>query len=259
MQDPHRLAAVPPLRIAHCSDIHLDGGSSSDRGQSPDPNDRYRAGFARALREMSDHRPDLIAIAGDLFDSNRAPTGTVEWAMHTLGQLPCPVVMIPGNHDCLEAGGIYRRYDFNAIDNVTLLLAQDGELASFPGLGVAAWGRGMSDHHPDYRPLAGCPERPAGAQWYLGLGHGIFVPRGEDTHRSSPVRMEDIDASPCDYLALGHHHAALDVGGEATAAAYCGSPTDDFGRGETYVVVDLESGREAAVKIHVLGESADSC
>lgn len=238
---------VPRLRIAHCSDIHLD--ASAHTGATTD-NDHYRAGFVRVLERMLAHQPDLVLIAGDLFDSNRATHDTIEWAMSRLGEIPRPVVMIPGNHDCLEENAIYRRYRFGDIENVTALLDEDGELVTLPALEVAVWGRGMVDHHPGYVPLAGCPDRPAQVRWYLGLGHGIFVPCGESTHRSSPVRMEDIDASPCDYIALGHHHAALEVSSETTAAAYCGSPTDRFGQGETYIIAELETGSPARVKIH---------
>ena len=241
------------LRLAHCSDIHLDADMHS--GQSRQ-SDHYRAGFSRVLDEMLLHDPDLLLIAGDLFDSNRASHATIEWAMNTLGEVPRPIVMIPGNHDCLEKDAIYRRHDFGHIDNVTPLLAEDGELASFPDLGAAVWGRGMVDHHPGYIPLEGCPEKPSHTRWYVGLGHGIFVPRGESTHRSSPVRMEEIDASPCDYIALGHHHAALDVSGTATAATYSGSPTDSFGGGKTYTIVDLTPDSPACTTIHLLADDA---
>ena len=236
------------LRIAHCSDIHLDADAHAERSDS----DHYRAGFSLVLDEMLSHDPDLVLIAGDLFDSNRASPATIEWSMEKLAQVPRQVVMIPGNHDCLEEDAIYRRYNFGGIDNVTALLAEDGELVTLQDLDVAVWGRGMVDHHPGFVPLEGCPARPVDTRWYVGLGHGIFVPRGESTHRSSPVRMEDIDTSPCDYVALGHHHAALDVSSENAAAAYCGSPTDPFGSGETYAIVDLEPQSPARVEIHTV-------
>ena len=236
------------LRLAHCSDIHLDSSVHAGGGS-----DRYRAGFDLVLRRMVSHDPDLVLIAGDLFDSNRATHDTITWAMSRLGEVGRPVVMIPGNHDCLEERAIYRRYDFAAIDNVTTLFAAEGELASFDQLGVVVWGRGMVDHHPGFVPLAGCPGRPSNADFYLGLGHGIYVPQGESTHRSSPVRAEDIESSPCDYLALGHHHAALDVSVEATPAAYCGSPTDSVDQGETYVIVEMTSGSPARVAINEVG------
>lgn len=43
------------LRIAHCSDIHLDGNGSTG--------EYYRHAFAAALAEMRAHTPDLLMIA----------------------------------------------------------------------------------------------------------------------------------------------------------------------------------------------------
>jgi DNA repair exonuclease SbcCD nuclease subunit len=237
------------LRIAHCSDIHLDPDSHGGGAR----NDRQREAFATALEALGAHRPDLLLLAGDLFESNGAGADTIHWAMETLGRLPFPVVMIPGNHDCMDERAIYRRHDFNRIPNVRLLAAEDGEITRLPELGVAAWGKGMVEHSPAYRPLAGCPERPAGCRWYLGLAHGLFVPHGGDTYRSSPIHQGEIERSDCDYLALGHHHAAMElVGGKATAA-YSGSPTDTVGRGPTYVIVELSSARAPVLDVHVVG------
>ncbi|MGH6914519.1 MAG: metallophosphoesterase family protein [Geminicoccales bacterium] len=240
------------LRIAHCSDIHLDGdGHPADAGG--DAREGYRRAFARALAEMRAHRPDLMLLAGDLFDANDATPETIRWAMEILGRQPYPVIMIPGNHDCMENGAIYRRYDFNSIANVRMLSAEAGEVARLDALGVAVWGKGMVDHSTAYRPLGGCPGRPDGCRWFLGLGHGIFVPDGESSHRSSPIHMREIEASPCDYLALGHHHAVMELLTAGTAAAYSGSPTDSIGRGATYVIADLAPGRPAEVAVHVMG------
>ena len=237
----------PSLRIAHCADIHLDGEIAGRRA-----GEFYRAGFAAALAEIRAHRPDLMLFAGDLFDTNNASADTIRWAMEVLGQQPFPIVMIPGNHDCLESGAIYWRYDFNRIANVRLLTSQAGEIARLPELGVAVWGKGMIEHSRDYSPLGGCPERPEDCRWYLGLGHGMFVPHGERTERSSPIHMREIELSACDYLALGHHHAAMELVTDKATAAYSGSPTDTLGRGKTYVVVELAAERVPAVAIHTL-------
>ncbi len=227
------------LRIAHCSDVHLDGDG-----------DPICAAFATALAEMRAHRPNLMLLAGDLFDSNKAAPSTIRWAMETLGRQPFPIIMIPGNHDCMEDGAIYARHDFDAIPNVRMLASPAGGLACLSDLGVAAWGKGMVEHTPSYSPLAGCPARPADCRWYLGLGHGLFVPHGGDTDRSSPIHMREIEASPCDYLALGHHHAAMAFVTDNAAAAYSGSPTDQIGGGATYVIVDLPIGATPTVAIH---------
>lgn len=233
------------LRIAHCSDIHLDGDGSTG--------EYYRHAFAAALAEMWTHTPDLLMIAGDLFDTNDASVETISWAMEVLGGQPFPVVIIPGNHDCMEEDAIFQRHDFNVIPNVDLLASADGELVRVEALDIAVWGKGMVTHARDYQPLGGCPPRPEGCVWYLGLGHGMFVPHGEQTHRASPIHMHEIEANPCDYLALGHHHAAMElVNGRATAA-YSGSPTDMLGRGATYVIADLADGKAPSVNIHTLG------
>jgi DNA repair exonuclease SbcCD nuclease subunit len=239
----------PSLRIAHCSDIHLDGDSYRD---DVDGRDWFRAAFDRALAAMRIHAPDLMLLAGDLFDSNTPSPETVAWAMDILDAQPFPIVMIPGNHDCMAENAVYRRHDFNDIRNVRMLSAAEGETAYLESLGVAVWGKGMLDHAPDYFPLAGCPVRPDGVRWYLGMGHGIHVPHHGSTGRSSPIHMREIEDSPCDYLALGHHHAAMELVTATTVAAYCGSPTDTVGRGATYAIVDMADDAPPALRIHEL-------
>ena len=203
-------------------------------------------------RQCSKNRPDLMLLAGDLFDSNKATTETITWAMQQLESQPYPVVMIPGNHDCLLPGSIYSRFDFNAISNTLFLGDPQGERHVLRELDVCVWGKGMPDHTPAYKPLAGCPAAPSEVRWYIGLGHGIYVPDNKPTERSSPVYAQEIDQSPCDYLALGHHHAALDVGTSSTSAAYCGSPTDTIGGGATYAVVDFDGIDGVRVRVEQL-------
>ena len=89
------------LRITHCSDIHLDGDNYDDA--------HYRDGFVKVLRVATANGSDLVLLPGDLFDTNRASDDIVQWAMGTLEALPLPVVMIPGNHDCLQPDGVYAR------------------------------------------------------------------------------------------------------------------------------------------------------
>ena len=239
------------LRIAHCSDIHLDG-DSYHQAAGGDAREGFRRAFDHALAAMRAHDPDLMLLAGDLFDANDATAETIRWAMQALGRQPFPIVMIPGNHDCMEPDAIYRRYDFNSIPNVRMLSAEAGEVARIEALSLAVWGKGMIDHSMAYRPLGGCPERPGDCRWFLGLGHGIFVPHGEDSYRSSPIHMREIEESPCDYLALGHHHAAMELVTDRAAAAYSGSPTDTIGRGATYVIAELGDGRPETVRVHTI-------
>jgi hypothetical protein len=130
-----------------------------------------------------------------------------------------------------------------------MLSAADGETGRADELGVAVWGKGMEVHSPEYRPLGDCPERPSDCRWYLGMGHGMFIPHGEESNRSSPIAMRDIENSPFDYLALGHHHAAMELVTDTTIAAYSGSPTDDIGRGATFAIAEFAAGEAPKLEI----------
>ncbi len=243
-----------PLKIAHASDVHLDTdyfGGEENRASR----DHCREIFQRLLEEISAERPHLFLLPGDLFDSNRATDDTIRWSMEKLGALPFPVAMIPGNHDCLEEGSIFKRYDFSGIPNLEMLLAGEGETVELPALGAAIWGKGMVEHSTEFQPLDGLP--PAGeGRWNLAMGHGIYVGREGMGYRSSPVEARQISRSGYDYIALGHHHALLDVSANGTPAYYCGSPVPiSPERHGTWLLVELEEGRPATVTVRTLEHS----
>jgi DNA repair exonuclease SbcCD nuclease subunit len=110
----------------------------------------------------------------------------------------------------------------------------------------------MVQHHPDFLPLAGLPP-PEPGRWNLALGHGIFVGAQGPGHRSSPIRAGQIAASGYDYIALGHHHAWLDVSQGQTRAFFSGAPVPIApDRKGTYLLVDLAQGALARVTVHAL-------
>ena len=240
-----------PLHLVHASDIHLDtdyyGGDHNLAGR-----DFYRKIFHTLLEEIKALQPDLFMLPGDLFDSNRASEDTIVWAMDQLAALKMPVVMIPGNHDCLEEGGIYRRHDFNKLPNVFFLHEALGQIIELPKLRAIVWGRGMADHSPEFKPLQHMPA-PRPGWWNLAMGHGIYVGKDENSYRSSPISAGEILTSEFDYIALGHHHALLDVSNGKTGAYYCGAPApmDATSQG-TFVSLRLSEGRRQQTSIHTL-------
>ncbi len=74
------------LRVAHRSDIHLSGGTD----------DRARVAFAHARAAMRRRDPDLMLLAGDLFDANSVPDDAVAREMERLARsATCAVVGLP--------------------------------------------------------------------------------------------------------------------------------------------------------------------
>jgi len=240
-----------PLKIAHGSDIHLDS-DFYEGGENLSLRDYHRGVFRTLLDRVQAQQPDLMLLPGDLFDSNRASLGTILWAMEQLASMPLPVIMIPGNHDAMEPGGIFLTHDFGRIENLSMLSAAEGESVELQELGVTAWGKGMVEHTPEYSPLGAMPA-PAVGRWNLALGHGIYVGKDGFSYRSSPVEARQIEASGYDYIALGHHHALLNVSAKNTAAYYSGSPVPISKSGQgTFLIVSLDDGQDAKVETHKL-------
>ena len=167
---------------------------------------------------------DLFAIAGDLFDHNRVDDETVAFVRAELDRVRQPVVILPGNHDCLSGNAIYDRHDFGApTGHVRVIAELDGETLEFPELDLIVWGRGMEEHEPTFRPLAGLPGRDD-RRWCLAMGHGFFYEERQRPDRSSPIFADEVRDSGWDYVALGHHHLQANVSQGPVTAYYAGAP-----------------------------------
>ena len=235
------------LTIVHTSDVHLESDTfgSGEAGQQYQR--RIQDAFRKVVDLVCDTPADLFLIAGDLFDSNRVPESGVEFVNAELRRVPCPVVLIPGNHDCYDHRSIYKKVDFTqAGSHVHTLTEEAGRTIAFPELGATVWGKGLVEHDPSFRPLAGVPDRRAG-WWHIGLAHGYYVEENE-MQRSSPVTPQEIAASGLDYLAMGHVHVFSDLSHGDTTSCYPGTPAplyqdDDEDAGSVAVVtLDPERG-----------------
>jgi len=229
------------LRVVHTADVHLGEPANVFTGAAPDAD---ALAFARVIDTVLEEEADALLIAGDLFDSNRVREPAVRFAEGQLRRLRCPVVLIPGNHDCYDDGSVYRRFDLRGIGaHVHPLCAADGELRTFDELRLTVWGKGLVEHAPANRPLDGIPSR-GGEHWFVGLAHGHFIEDRREL-RSSLITPDEIAGSGLDYLALGHVHVFRDVSQGAVRACYPGAPRIPYApdRGSVAVIrLDPEDG-----------------
>lgn len=236
------MRVVPPsrrsLRVLHTADVHLDGdGSHRDRDRAV-----LRAIVDRALADAV----DLVLIAGDLFDHNRVPDDTVAYVRAELDRFRRPIVILPGNHDCLQRGGVFDRHDFTAAaPHVRLIRRLEGERVELPDLDAVVWGRGMTEHDLVFSPLGGLPRRDD-ARWCLAMGHGFYFDERQRPDRSSPIFAEEIRESGWDYIALGHQHVRTDVSQGGVTAYYAGAPLFEPGDG---VVLRVDLSPDTGVRV----------
>jgi DNA repair exonuclease SbcCD nuclease subunit len=213
-----------PLRVLHTADVHLDSDGYGNAEQQAAHGEGGRRVVQRIVdRALTDH-VDLLLIAGDLFDHNRVPDETVAFVQTQLSRLGHPIVILPGNHDCLRVNGVYDRHDFTAgLSHVHVIRRLNGQTIEFPDLDAVVWGRAMEEHEPEFQPLAHIPTRDDG-RWCLAMGHGFFYAERQRPERSSPIFADEVRDTGWDYVALGHHHVRTDVSQGRVAAYYAGAP-----------------------------------
>jgi DNA repair protein SbcD/Mre11 len=208
-----------PLRVLHTADVHLDSDGYGNPAQQAAHAARGRAVFRAIVDRALTDRVDLLLIAGDLFDHNRASDETIAFVRTELERLRRPVVILPGNHDALCKNAIYDRHDFLAgASHVRVIRRLNGETIDFPELDVVVWGRAMEEHTPEFWPLAFVPGRDD-RRWCLAMAHGFYYAERQRPDRSSPIFADELRDTGWDYVALGHQHVRTDV-----SQGRCGRP-----------------------------------
>jgi DNA repair exonuclease SbcCD nuclease subunit len=221
------------IRLIHTSDLHLG-------------DDQHRPQAAAALRAIVDAAPRLggqvLLLVGDIFDHSRVADAVLTSFLEQMGRLTIPAILLPGNHDALDETSVYLREPFrHKPPNLHIFTRPDGEIIRFPELTLDLWGRAMTCHTPEFRPLAGMPASDTHS-WLVALAHGHFHLDGDRERRSSPIHPWEVAQAPCDYLALGHWDRHVDVSQGRVKAVYSGAPLGPFHNNPTVAVtlVDLD-------------------
>jgi DNA repair exonuclease SbcCD nuclease subunit len=223
-------ATRPVVRMLHTSDVHIWDDEASI------------AGLHAVVDTAIGCKVDIVLIAGDLFDNARISDNAAQRTIGELARVACPVVVIPGNHDCVDERSIYRRVELaEAGDHVFFVADPAGSELVFEELGLIVWARGIENHEPSHRPLAGY--RPCDpTRWSVVLTHGHYVRSGEISERSSMITQAEIGQLQCHYVALGHWHHFVDVSEPGVKAFYSGSPSGSDGASVNLVTLHPESG-----------------
>jgi DNA repair protein SbcD/Mre11 len=243
-------------RLLHLADVHL-GARYRDLGPAAAAQrERQFAAFRRAVDAALERRAELVLIGGDLFDSNSQPRRSVEAVAGELARLvqrQVPVVIIPGTHDCYDAGSIFRVFDLPALAGVTagdddvVVLTDARSQVTYPALDLTVHGRVFATKRAPRSPLAGFSVDTAGAssRWHVGLIHGSLMMPGKVDSDDVLFTQAEVAASGLDYLALGHWHSFLKGRAGSTTWAYAGAPEpvalDQDGAGSV-LLVELDKG-----------------
>ena len=235
------------MRLLHTADCHL-GNFMLD-------GDKEKEAFAALIEAAIAIGPDVLVVAGDLFDHGRVSDDVIAWTLEQMSRLDCPVIVLPGNHDYDVLMRIATGAHLAAHPGITIITAPDGELIHLPEAGLTLWGRALEDHTPDHRPLLGIPDRPDNG-WCVALGHGLIVDALNSGGRGSPIFPTDVEAVGWDYVALGHvhtHRIIRDL--PAPPVVYSGATTMAHGGRPGAVLVEFHPATGVSFEpVHLAGD-----
>ena len=227
--------------VAHLSDMHLGFRAYGRVERGVDVRERdVAAAFERASQEVVNVRPDLVVIAGDVFDRPDPPAGAVVALARGLevmrAALPdTPVLLVAGPRDTPrrqgDPGALAAFDTFPNVEAATGLMRSI--LIERLGLHASLVPYRTLTRHP---PVL--PEPDPRMKWNLLVLHAEEGARAEGVH---------VDPAEWSYVALGGEHRRRKI---TDRARYCGSlervaldPWGEAADEKGFLVVDLASGR----------------
>ena len=251
------------MRFLHTADWHL---GMTRRFLSPEAQARFADDRIDAVRDIAriarDEGCAFVLACGDLFDSNHVDRQVVARAVDALGQFTVPVLILPGNHDPLDAASIYSSRAFtDRLPAGVTVIGDSGPIAVADGVEVvgAPWPTRRPGRDLAAAALVGLAPPRAGVR--VLAAHGavdVLAPDGDDPAliHIDPLRHA-LFSGAVSYVALGDRHSALEVGDDPRIR-YPGSPVatdhDEADPGKV-LVVDVDA-TGAAVTEHVVGRWA---
>ncbi len=192
----------------------------------------------------------FVTVAGDVFDDNRIDRRTLLRTLEVLGRVPAvPVWLLPGNHDPLDAGSVYRSADFtaNCPAHVRVLEAA-GPVEAADGVDVVAapWRVKNPAQDPAEEALATLDADRSRLR--VLVAHGACDALTPTVDQPRLLRLALLEEALADgrigFAALGDRHSATAVG-DTGRVWYAGAPEptryDETDPGKALVVdVDRE-------------------
>ena len=159
------------IKLIHGADFHLDSPFSGlSPAQAAQRRQEQRELLSRLAQLARDREADLVLLSGDLLDGRQTYRETAQVLAQTLGEIPCPVLIAPGNHDPYTSKSLYAALDWP--ENVHIFSTESLEIVEFPMLKCAVWGGAFASPHREEDPLAGFQAQGPEGWTKLAVLHG---------------------------------------------------------------------------------------
>jgi len=212
------------FRFIHTSDLHLGKRFGNFSGDLPSRLREARHQIIAKLANLArENHATTILIAGDTFDSETPAADVRRQAMSEMAAHGAiKWVILPGNHDSLQALPLWETLQKEAAPNIILAtkpepieLAHNVMLLPAPvtarrvGQDLTVWMDGYTTSNNVIR---------------IGLAHGAIRSFGEEGNSDDIIAPDRAQTARLDYLALGDWHGHIAVN---PRTYYCGTPEPD--------------------------------
>ena len=246
------------MKILHTGDLHL---GREYKTVDSSVADFYRQARLDALDNIiqiaGNEDCDYMVIAGDLFDSHNPPASLISTVCEALNKCPCPVLVLPGNHDyCQKDDKLWPRVK-STVDNTKIkVLDQCGVY----GIGdVMFYACPCNDRYSDHNQLAWLKDSQTRdlKKLNIGIAHGAIEGLSFDNAgKYYFMEMRELEGLGMDLWLIGHTHipypADDTIRGQRIFNAGTHQQTDisDNSEGSVFVIDIDDSKNVTARKIH---------
>jgi DNA repair exonuclease SbcCD nuclease subunit len=197
------------LTFIHTSDWHL-GRTYQRLGRHSAEMRQWRFDAVRRVYELAvAERAAFILVAGDVFQTDTPRPDLVDQVVELLRDAPVPTIVIPGNHDPLTEGSVWRRDDFagrlQQVRNVTLALAC--EPVELPACRTVVFPCPVTSKTCPEDASDWIPAGTRGGDYRIGLCHGRWQGYSGEPFHVNFIAAQRAERAGLDYLALGDFHS----------------------------------------------------
>ncbi|MCC7013353.1 MAG: DNA repair exonuclease [Planctomycetes bacterium] len=206
--------------------------------------------IARIGELAREHAAEFVVVCGDVFETNQVDRRTVSRALDGLARVPVPVYLLPGNHDPLDAGSLYRQPTFTQRKPSNVRVLETSEpLEVAPGVELvgAPWTSKRPLEDLVARATRGLEPRPGRLR--IVVAHGALDALSPNPDDPALIELASFERALAErrahYLALGDRHSLTSVGSTGRVR-YAGAPEPtDFDEVEPghVLLVELDDAR----------------
>ncbi|MBR6509842.1 MAG: DNA repair exonuclease [Clostridia bacterium] len=207
------------IKILHTADMHIGAILGFLKHNADSRRFETLITFERIMDLAAKENVEVVAIAGDLFDSNKVEKRFFEAVFKKIAAYPqIKVIFAAGNHDPLDSESPFLSYELP--ENLYVLGAKDERIV-FEDLKLCVFGR--SFENASLKGEESFSLKTDNSYINLLVQHGEL--KSDLNSEYNAITPAFVKNSGMDYIALGHVHKAIPVSRLAnTYFAYSGCP-----------------------------------